>query len=180
LKESYENPWSKGKVRPEEWNQKQRETVAKLMESGNWTTNYRKHYQGVFTTEGIDTKCRRCNPLFRSSYELAVHLYCEENKDIEWYDYEPFSIPYDDVHGIKRSYRPDFIIKKKSCNQIYIIEVKSDFASKRALNISKHQSTEKYAESFGFIYELWLDDRIKNLGYNLKDILQHERVLLFK
>ena len=46
LAESWANPWAKGIVRPEEWNQRQRETITDLILKGKWNAGHKNTWRG--------------------------------------------------------------------------------------------------------------------------------------
>ena len=167
LQESWEagGP-NKGITRPEEWNQKQRETVMQLMDEGNWksgsTNSIKGHYQSK--------KCKRKNPMFRSSYELKTHWHLDNDLNVEWYDYEPFRVAYYDTEGKRRYYVIDFIVKYKD-NKPLALEVKNDYNKQRFEECGKIQG---FLNECGadFNFAIWSNEEIKSLNLNLEDLLE--------
>ena len=83
LKESWANPWAKGITRPEEWIEKQRKTVLKLILEGKWLGGYGKgKIQGWYNPP--NPKCHKNNPYFRSGPELVTHHYLQFNENVVW------------------------------------------------------------------------------------------------
>lgn len=60
---------------------------------------------------------------YRSSYERKVLEYLDRNRDVGYFDTEPFHIKIDMGNNIFRAYVPDIIFKTKSGNS-FLIEVK--------------------------------------------------------
>lgn len=175
LAESWANPWAKGTVRPEEWNQKQRETIAELIEKNEWTASYKTSKKGRY----ISKKCKNSHqPMFRSNYELKVHIWLDDNKEIEGYEYEPYIIPYVDTEGKKRYYFPDFLIKFCDNEKLMLLEVKNDYSSKMAINISKDLAAKEFSKTENLNYELWLDSKIESLSVDVN--LFQDRWQLFE
>lgn len=160
LAESWANPWAKGIVRPEEWNQKQRETIAELIANDEWAASYKSSKKGRYTS----TKCTNSkSPMFRSAYELKVHIWLDNDDSVEGYEYEPYIIPYQDTEGKKRYYFPDFLIKFLGEEKLLLLEVKNDYASSLAINVSKDLAAKDFARENNLRYELWLDSKIESL-----------------
>lgn len=174
LAESWANPWAKGIVRPEEWNQKQRETIAELIANDEWAASYKTSKKGRYFSK----KCTNSkSPMFRSNYELKVHIWLDDNDSIEGYEYEPYIIPYKDTEGKKRYYFPDFLIKFVGEDALLLLEVKNDYSSGLAINVSKDLAAKNFAKEKGLNYELWLDSKIDSLLVNPEE--KQERWYLF-
>lgn len=160
---------NKGKPRPEAWNEKQRETVAELIAKGEWPAGYKKSKKGRYRSK----KCNNASdPIFRSSYELRTHIWLDENSNVEWYEYEPFVIPYVGTDGHKRYYFPDFVVKFVNKEQLLLLEIKNDYAMTTGINISKDQAAKLFAKEHILDYELWGDDKISELGIDLQVYLE--------
>ena len=170
LAESYANPWAKGITRPEEWNQKQSETVCGLIESGEWQGGGRT-YKGWYKAK----KCLRENPMYRSGYELQVHFHLDQDEDVEFYDYEPFQIPYYDSEGKRRHYTVDFLVKRKD-HPLLLIEVKNNYSEPEFLMGPKYLVIKQLAAQYGMVFEIWSNKQIKLLGSDLHELLEDERV----
>lgn len=165
LADAWANPWAKGITRPEEWNQKQRETVAELIAKGEWHTGDKNSIKGRYASK----KCIRFNPMFRSSYELIVHIWCDNNDNIESYDYEPFMLPYQDTEGKQRHYFIDFSIKFVDSDIIFLLEVKNDYSMKAEINRNKDAAARAFATKSDYDYELWSNKKIKSLDIDITD-----------
>lgn len=161
LAESWANPWAKGIIRPEEWNQKQRETVTKLMSAGEWMAGYPTSKKGFC----YPSKSKKYRVYFRSSYE-AIYCYHLDNNDlVEWFSFEPFRIPYE-FEGKVRFYVPDFLVKWKGNEKVSIREIKAEFLREDDKQIAKKVAATLFANQNGMDYELLFDEDIKCL--NLK------------
>jgi len=158
LAESWANPWAKGIVRPEEWNQKQRETVTKLMSAGEWMAGYPTSKKGFC----YPSKSKKDKVYFRSSYE-AIYCYHLDNDDsVDWFSFEPFRIPYN-FEGKVRFYVPDFLIKWKQSEILSIREIKAEFLREDDKNIAKKVAASIFASEKGMDYGLLFDEDIKAL-----------------
>lgn len=168
LAESWANPWAKGIVRPEEWNQKQRETVTKLMSAGEWRAGYPTSKKGFC----YPSKSKKDRIYFRSSYE-AIYCYHLDNNDlVEWFSFESFRIPYE-FEGKIRFYVPDFLVKWKDIEKVSIREIKAEFLREDDKQIAKKVAATLFADQNGMDYELLFDKDIKSLNINfdyLKEI----------
>jgi hypothetical protein len=165
LAESYDNPWSKGTVRPEAWNEKQRETIDKLINDGLWKAGPKTSLKGNFQSEN----CKRKNPIFRSSYELKVHWYLDNDSRVEWYDYEPFQVEYHDEIGHLRHFTIDFIVKYKGVKKLLAIEVKNNYTKDQALNHLKYKAFNACCQNLVEL-KVWANEEIAQLNIDLKDI----------
>ncbi len=164
----------KGITRPQEWNDKQRETVAQKIEEGTWYSGDKNSLKGTYQAD----KCGRQKPWFRSSYELIVHWYLDHCEDVEWYDYEPFQVSYYDEIGHKRYYTVDFSIKFKSLEKLVAIEVKNNYTKDSVVTqLKKSAFNEQCGECFMPI-EVWANKEIKKLNLNIDELLKNERITL--
>lgn len=174
LKESYENGGpNKGITRPEEWNQKQRETIAKSIDEGNWQRSPSNSLKGIYKSK----KCLRKDPLFRSSYELKYHYFLDHNDDVEFYDYEPFQIPYYDTENKLRHYTIDFIVKYK--NDVVCVEIKNNYNKEEYLIGGKHEAAIKLCAEQNMKLDVLSNERIKELNLDLETLLSLDEVELF-
>jgi len=175
LAESYKNPWAKGITRPEEWNQKQRETVAKRIVEGKWPGGFISNCRGRYKA----IKCRKKNPRFLSSLELQMHFFLDNHPDVIWYDYECLVIPYLDKEGKKHLYFPDFVVKYKKDPIEHIIETKT-WKDKDSITVQlKHDAAIDYATERNMTYTILFDEDIQELGLNLEVIKQLAVVELY-
>ena len=158
---------NKGVVRPKEWNKKQRETVSKLIQSGNWAGGFKSNIRGRYT---IALKCKKKNPRFLSSLELQLHFYLNNNKQIEWYDYESFSIPYKKDDNSDHLYFPDFLVKYFNDSRLHILETKT-WKEKDSISVQLKQSAAiDYADQNDMTYTILFDEDVKKLGINLEKL----------
>ncbi len=173
LADSYANPWAAGITRPEEWCQKQSETMTRLFIEGKI-----KETGGKGTAKGhfIGKKCRKNRPLYRSSLELLFHFHLETSEDVEWYDYEPFSIKYINEDGKERRYIPDFLVKYRSRPEVVIVEVKPQFRMREATTELKVAAGNVYAELNGMAFEYWDQNMIYAFGNKLSDVIDSSYV----
>lgn len=162
---------NKGITRPEAWNQKQSQTVCDLIEAGEWSGGGIKTYQGYYQAK----KCCKTRPMFRSGYELQVHFWLDNNDEVEFYDYEPFQIPYYDTEGVKRHYTVDFIVKFRN-GDVLVIEVKNNYNSEEFLQNGKYQTLSELCFEHGMKCEIWKNDKIKSLGSKVSELLESSQV----
>ena len=172
LKESWESGGpNKGVPRPEEWNQKQRETVMELIDHGKWDAGPKHSIKGKYQSK----KCRRQLPMFRSSYELKVHWHLDNNEEVEWYDYEPFRISYFDTEGEKRYYVIDFVVKYK--DGLKAIEVKNDYNKIRFQECGKDAAFRLECHDLNLV--IWANKEVEELGLDLNVLLKSTLVEIF-
>ena len=160
LKESWENPWSKGITRPEEWNQKQRETVTNLMTIGIWKAGYPTSKKGFCFPKN---RCKKEKIYFRSSYEAIYCYYLDNNSDVEWFSFEPFRIPYK-FENKTRYYVPDFVIKWKDNSVVSIHELKAEFLREDEQVKAKSSCAELFALQNNMEFKILFCEDIASLG----------------
>lgn len=165
LKESWANGGPmKGIVRPEEWNQKQRETVCLRIQSGNWNGGFQSNCRGRYLAK----KCRKQNPRFLSSLELKMHYFLDTNPNVEWYDYECLSIPYTKKEGTQHLYFPDFLVKFIDDPIEHIIETKT-WKEKDSINVQiKQEAGINYATEHNMTYTIMFDEDVDQLNLDLE------------
>jgi hypothetical protein len=165
LAESWANPWAKGVVRPEEWNQKQRETVTKLMSAGEWMAGYPTSKKGFC----YPSKSKKNKVYFRSSYEAIYCYHLDNDNSVDWFSFEPFRIPYE-FEGKIRFYVPDFLIKWKQSEILSIREIKAEFLREDDKNIAKKIAASIFASEKGMDYGLLFDKDIKALEIDFENL----------
>lgn len=148
----------KGIVRPEEWNQKARETITKLMIAGKWKSGYPMSKKGFCYP---DKKCKKDKVYFRSSYEAIYCYYLDNNDLVEWFSFESFRIPYD-FKGKTRFYVPDFLVKWKNTDVLSIKEIKAEFLKEDDKQIAKQVAANLFANTNCMDYELLFNEQIKS------------------
>lgn len=167
LKESWEagGPM-KGIVRPEEWNEKQRDTVRMRIQTGTWHGGFQSNCRGRYTS----TKCRKAKPRFLSSLELKLHYFLDTNKNVEWYDYECLAIQYHKTTGTSHLYFPDFLVKFFDDSREHIIETKT-WKEKDSINVQlKQEAGIQYATTHNMTYTIMYDEDVDELGLNIESI----------
>lgn len=175
LKESWKSGGPmKGIIRPEDWNKKQRETVAKRIANGNWSGGFQSNCRGRYNAK----KCKKQNPRFLSSLELQMHYFLDNNPFVDWYDYECISIQYLQKDGTNHLYFPDFLVKFKDEEISHIIETKT-WKEKDSINVKlKQEAAIEYANSNNMTYTILFDEDIKEFGINLEYIKKLPEVIL--
>lgn len=168
LKESWDSGGPmKGITRPEEWNEKQRQTVAIRIQSGNWNGGFKSNCRGRYNAQ----KCRKDNPRFLSSLELKMHYFLDNNQNVEWYDYECLAIPYTKTEGTKHLYFPDFLVKFIGDPLEHIIETKT-WKEKDSINVQlKQEAALDYATDNNMTYTIMFDEDVEEFGLDL-DVLK--------
>lgn len=171
LAESWANPWAKGIVRPEEWNQKQSQTMTRLLIEGKLVCSHKGSIRGYYESD----KCPGKRPFFRSHLELLVHFHLSNNNDVEYYQYEPFSIPIMDEHGRERRYVPDFQVFYKSKTRPIIVECKPEYMVDKKDNPNKFEHMKMFVSENDFEFEIWSEKLIYTFG-NYREILESPKV----
>jgi len=166
LAESWANPWAKGIKRPEEWNQKQRESVRKLITSGNWMGGYVSNFKGHFPA----TKCKKYMPRFLSILEAKYHMFLNLNDQVEWYDYEGLVIPYTKLDGSCHDYYVDFLVKYYDDESLHAFEIKAWKNREREEVVIKYEAGYNYCQSKGYTYQMLFESDINLLGISDEQI----------
>ena len=167
---------NKGIVRPEVWNKKQRETVTKLIISGNWAGGWKSNCRGRYT---VAKKCKKTNPRFLSSLELQLHFYLNNNKNVEWYDYESLAIPYKKQDGTNHLYFPDFLVKYINDDRLHILETKT-WKEKDSIDVqTKQNAGVDYADEHDMTYTILFDEDVQKLGIDLEKLKKMPGIELY-
>jgi len=175
LSESWANGGPmKGITRPEEWNQKARETIANIIAKGEWKGGHKNTWRGRYMSK----KCIKQNPMFRSGFELLYHWHLDHNEDVEWYEYEPFYIPYEKEDKTIAFYFPDFLVKFKDKNTMILCEVKADYLHDSLDTKKKYECAKNYVKNIDMEYIIMLKNDIKNLSLNFDEIIKKESVTI--
>jgi hypothetical protein len=166
---------NKGVPRLEEWNQKQRNTVLELILDGKWKSGHKNSWRGYYTSIG---KCKRRSSFFRSGFELIYHHYLDTCQQVEWYDYEPFAISYE-INGKFHNYIPDFLVKFKNDDVLYIREVKADYLHDSVETKSKYEAARNFVKmEINMNYSVLLKQDIYSLGIDFKSLKQQINVVI--
>lgn len=158
---------NKGIVRPEAWNQKQRETVSQLIVDGKWKAGYRTSKKGFC----FPIKSKKPKVYFRSSYEAIYCYYLDHNEEVEWFDFEAFRIPYEHDNQ-QHFYIPDFLIKWKNSEVLSIKELKAEFMREDKQQQAKELVGTLFAKESGMDYELLFCKDILALEINFTNLEQ--------
>lgn len=177
LAESYASGGpNKGVPRPEEWNQKQSETMTEKILRGEFNGGGNHSIKGRYNSQ----KCLKKPVIFRSSFELKFHLHLDKNDHVLFYDYEPFQIPYHDTEGKLRHYTIDFIVKYAN-EELVCVEVKNNYNKKEYLEGDKYQQIKKLCKENNMSLKIFANKEIDELNINLDGILDNvEIITLFK
>lgn len=170
LKESWEagGP-NKGITRPEEWNQKQRETVTELMMMGLWKSGYPRSRKGFCFPKN---KCKKKKVYFRSSYEAIYCFYLDYHPDVEWFSFEAFRVSYE-FDGKQRYYIPDFLIKWKNIDKLSIRELKAEFMREDEQVDAKTRCAQLFATNSNMDFEMLCCKDIHDLKITFDDLKEN-------
>lgn len=171
LAESWANPWAKGIVRPEEWNQKQSQTMTRLLIEGKLVCSHKGSIRGYYES----VKCMGKKPFFRSHLELLVHFHLSNNDDVIHYQYEPFSIPITDEYGRQRLYVPDFQVFYKIRPRPVIVECKPEYMIDKKGNPIKFDHMRSFVTENELEFEIWSEKLIHTFG-NYRELLESDQV----
>jgi hypothetical protein len=166
LAKSWANPWAKGIVRPEEWNQKQSQRMTEKILSGDFNPEDKRFYiTGYFTSP----KCKKERAFFRSSLELMMHYIFDNDEDIVWYENEPFAIQYEKAPGVVRNYIPDFFAFRKSKCPL-LAEIKPAFRMREQEVGYKVDAGQKFCKQNGFEF-IYIDEKyLRSNSIDLKQL----------
>lgn len=148
--------------------------------------NLEKIHKGKYIPKNKDKYLGDCSGVtYRSSWEKFVMLWCDSNPDVEFWGSEVTQVKYICQTDKKQhTYFVDFTIKFKS-GKMYLIEIKPEKytvqpkkvgKSKQTFlteslqytkNISKWSYAMKYAEQYGFIFEVWTEKKLAKMGFKL-------------
>ena len=136
---------AKGIIRPEAWNQKQSLTMAEKLLRGELNPEDKRFFvTGYYKS----TKCKKPMAFFRSSLELMMHWILDHDKQVVWYENEPFAIRYEKETGQFRHYIPDFFVFRKD-GKPRLVEIKPAFKMREKEVAIKVRAGNTYAEEHG-------------------------------
>jgi hypothetical protein len=119
-----------------------------------------KYYQGKYNIKNKE-KYRGDvdNIIYRSSWELRVLKWLDENESVIWFSSEELIIPYiNPIDNKKHRYFPDFIAKMKRKDgtvMTYVIEVKPDAQTKMPTQKRKTKRFITEAATYAINQEKW-------------------------
>ena len=141
-------------------------------------------YKGHYTPHKAEKYSGSMPIVYRSSWELGLMKWCDQNDKVLSWGSESVIIPYYNEADKKyHRYYVDFNISFKN-EGIYLIEIKpknkllvpkkcqTGKVTKRYLrevleygqNYSKWKAAQKYANDHGYKFQVWTEDTLKNLG----------------
>jgi hypothetical protein len=176
LRESWADPWNLGIPLPADQREQQSKTMSKKIQAGEMIPWYQSTLTGIYKSN----KCKEQNVVFRSSYELCVHIHLDAREDVVEYNYEPFSIEYESLDGIVKNYNPDFLFKTND-GKLYLLEVKNDFLMKEESTLLKLKCAEDYCLKNSMTFLVWSNKQIGELNVNLEEYIKDtDRITLHK
>lgn len=146
-------------------------------------------YKGIFTPKNINKYQGSLPIVYRSSWELSMMSFLDDNEKVLTWGSESVIIPYyNDIDGKTHRYFIDFIIKFKT-GEIYLIEIKpkkqtmppkksrTGRTTKRYLkeyvtyeqNLMKWRAAKKWAEEHNCKFFVWTQDTLKYYGIPIVD-----------
>lgn len=158
---------NKGITRPAEWNEKQRDTIVRLMHEGKWKAGYPRSKKGFCFPKH---RCKKDQVYFRSSYEAIYCYYLDNNPDVEWFTFESFRIEYE-YQGQKRYYVPDFLVQWSNPNQLSIIEIKAEFLIEDEKVQVKNERAIVFADTHGMDFRMISCEEIAALGIDYQHLI---------
>lgn len=123
-------------------------------------TSLNKTYKGIFKPKN-PTKYNgdASNIIYRSSWELRVMKYFDDNPNVIWWASEELSIPYrSPVDNRMHKYFPDFVAKLKVKNGLIktvMIEVKPNSQTKMPVQKRKTKRFIQEAATYAINQEKW-------------------------
>jgi hypothetical protein len=120
------------------------------------------------------------NIVYRSSWELRVMKYFDDNTNVIWWSSEELSIPYKSPIDQKmHRYFPDFIVKVKDINNqenVIVIEVKPFKQTQKPIQKRKTSKFLQEAATYAINQEKWraADLFCKEHGWKFKIITEKE------
>ena len=141
-------------------------------------------YKGFFKPRNANKYSGTLPIIYRSSWELSLMRWCDNNNQVLKWGSESVIIPYYcEVDKKYHRYYPDFIVTFKN-EGTYLIEIKPKQYTKApkpsstgkltrrylrealeySRNYSKWNAAKKYAEQRGYKFQVWTEDTLKVLG----------------
>jgi hypothetical protein len=139
------------------------------MAAGNWS-------QGIYTVKNPEKYIGNTKPRYRSSWEMRIMMFLDENKHILKWASESIAIPYKNpLTGKISRYVPDFfimyenkyhktiaeVIEVKPKSQTTLQEAKSRHDKLAAIvNQAKFAAAQIYCKQQGFVFRVISEDSI--------------------
>lgn len=123
-------------------------------------TSLNKTYKGIFKPKNPSKyNGDASNIIYRSSWELRVMKYFDDNPNVIWWASEELSIPYrSPVDNRMHKYFPDFVAKLKVKNGLIktvMIEVKPNAQTKMPVQKRKTKRFIQEAATYAINQEKW-------------------------
>lgn len=138
-------------------------------------------YSGIFTPKNKNKyNGDSSNIIYRSSWELRVMKYLDEQPNVIWWSSEELPIPYRNPIDQKiHRYFPDFVVKTKRKDDsvmTYILEVKPEAQTKMPVRKRKTQKFINEAATYAINQEKWkaADIFCKEHGWQFKVITEKD------
>ncbi len=143
-------------------------------------------YKGKFKPKNVNKYNGDYNNIYyRSSWELSLMVWLDNNPNVKNWSSETVVIPYlCEIDKKIHRYFPDFKITFDN-NKTYLVEVKPENQTttpvKRSRktkkyinesiryiqNISKWKAAKKYAEDRNWIFSIWTENTLKKIGIKI-------------
>lgn len=108
-----------------------------------------KHVQGYY----YSNKCLK-QYCYKSSYELSIMKFLDENNDIIDWKYESLRIEYQNIENETRNYIPDFIITLSNQKKL-MIEAKAKYFLEKENTHIKIKAGELFCDQNNISYVVW-------------------------
>lgn len=138
-------------------------------------------YSGKFSPKNpLKYKGDSTNIIFRSSWELKVMKYLDENPNVLWWASEELYIPYKNPFDKKmHRYFPDFIVKtqkKDGSVMTYILEIKPESQTKKPTQKRKTKRFIQESVTYEINLQKWraADTFCKERGWQFKVLTEKD------
>jgi hypothetical protein len=144
-------------------------------------TSLNKTYKGIFKPKNpAKYNGDASNIIYRSSWELRVMKYFDDNPNVIWWASEELSIPYKSpVDNRMHKYYPDFVAKlkvKTGLIKTVMIEVKPNAQTKMPVQKRKTKRFIQEAATYAINQEKWraADLFCKEHGWQFQILTENE------
>ncbi len=142
-----------------------------------------KHKKGEYISTKTNKLCK-----YRSSWELKYMMMLDNNNDVIFWEYEPFSIQYE-YQNVRKNYIVDFEVyyNDKTKELIELGQKQQKFENPK--NIAKISAGKEYAEKNGYTFKIVTEDNFHsfrtgfmkinlNNSININEIMISQKNLL--
>jgi hypothetical protein len=145
----------------------------------------RKPYKGVYTVKKPEKYRNNRKPVYRSTWELQFMKWLDSNSNVVWWSSEMTVVPYiSKFDGQWHRYFVDFTVRFND-GKTYLFEIKPEKQTKPpsdrkrktkqhlievksyAINISKWEYAQKYAEKRNWIFQILTEKELKKIGIKI-------------